>query len=151
MQAKERLLKIVGRIVEERKLATTTLQQNDRKQEGEECGGAPKDVVDVLLQDRSGAQGLPSDFITGNIIEMMIPGEETVPTAMTLAVKYLSDCPVALQQLRVRANIFASFFALDPTARISFWVFPFIYLIFFFLADQRHDRVYIIIGTKKFV
>lgn len=97
VQAKERLLKIVRRIVDERKMG---LQEN--KQED----GAPKDVVDVLLQDNGDsneAQGrLSLDFITGNIIEMMIPGEETVPMAMTLAVKYLSDCPVVLQQLRVR-------------------------------------------------
>ncbi|GMN29286.1 hypothetical protein TIFTF001_002375 [Ficus carica] len=43
---------------------------------------------------------LSLDFITGNIIEMMIPGEETVPMAMTLAVKFLSDNPVVLQKLR---------------------------------------------------
>ncbi|KAJ4866633.1 3-epi-6-deoxocathasterone 23-monooxygenase [Raphanus sativus] len=30
---------------------------------------------------------------------MMIPGEETMPTAMTLAVKFLSDNPVALAKL----------------------------------------------------
>lgn len=74
--------------------------------ENSQGNGTPKDAVDVLLQDNGDftdeMQGLPLDFITGNIIEMMIPGEETVPTAMTLAVKYLSDCPVALQQLRVR-------------------------------------------------
>ncbi|KAE8655978.1 hypothetical protein F3Y22_tig00117012pilonHSYRG00182 [Hibiscus syriacus] len=35
----------------------------------------------------------------GNIIEMMIPGEETVPMAMTLAVKFLTDCPVSRHQL----------------------------------------------------
>ncbi|KAF3440737.1 hypothetical protein FNV43_RR19023 [Rhamnella rubrinervis] len=96
LKAKERLLKIVGRIVKERKLATLENKQEDGAR-------APKDVVDVLLQhsgDSNEAQGLSVDFITGNVIEMMIPGEETVPMAMTLAVKYLSDCPVALQKLR---------------------------------------------------
>ncbi|KAH7519975.1 hypothetical protein FEM48_Zijuj08G0094500 [Ziziphus jujuba var. spinosa] len=101
LKAKERMLRIVRRIVEERKLAMENSQED----------GTPKDAVDVLLQDdgvgdySNETQGLSLDFITGNIIEMMIPGEETVPMAMTLAVKYLSDCPVALQELRVRTSL----------------------------------------------
>ncbi|KAK8304738.1 hypothetical protein V6Z12_D03G013000 [Gossypium hirsutum] len=97
LKAKERLLKVVKKIVEERKLAME--EETDEK-------GMAKDAVDVLLRDSSEEpssdqikQSLPLDFISGNIIEMMIPGEETVPMAMTLAVKFLSACPVALQQL----------------------------------------------------
>ncbi|KAL0543383.1 hypothetical protein IC582_018479 [Cucumis melo] len=86
LKAREKLLKIVGKIVEERKSRV-----------GEK--GAPRDAVDVLLQDHSENQGLPLDFISSHIIELMIPGEETVPTAMTLAVKFLGDCPRALAQL----------------------------------------------------
>lgn len=95
LQAKEKLLKMVKRVVEERKLAM--------EKAGEK--GAAKDVIDVLLRDNKEAnekQYLPVDFISGNIIEMMIPGEETMPTAITLAVKFLSDSPVALKQLTVR-------------------------------------------------
>uniref|UniRef100_A0A0A0KH50 22alpha-hydroxysteroid 23-monooxygenase n=1 Tax=Cucumis sativus TaxID=3659 RepID=A0A0A0KH50_CUCSA len=87
LKAREKLLKIVGKIVEERKSMV-----------GEK--GAPRDAVDVLLQDHNENQGLPLDFISSHIIELMIPGEETVPTAMTLAVKFLSDCPRALAQLK---------------------------------------------------
>ncbi|XVF62121.1 hypothetical protein PTKIN_Ptkin08bG0191800 [Pterospermum kingtungense] len=96
LKAKERLLKMVKKIVEERKLA---MEKTDKK-------GTAKDAVEVLLRDSSSEeeeanekQSLPSDFISGNIIEMMIPGEETVPMAMTLAVKFLSHCSVALHQL----------------------------------------------------
>ncbi|TYI88861.1 hypothetical protein E1A91_D03G012100v1 [Gossypium mustelinum] len=99
LKAKERLLKVVKKIVEERKLAME--EETDEK-------GMAKDAVDVLLRDSSEEpssdqikQSLPLDFISGNIIEMMIPGEETVPMAMTLAVKFLSGCPVAQQQLMV--------------------------------------------------
>ena len=63
------------------------------------------DAVDLLLRDSSESsekQSLPLDSISGNIIEMMIPGDETMVTAMTLAVKFLSDSPVALQKLVVR-------------------------------------------------
>lgn len=59
----------------------------------------PKDVIDVLLSDTS--EQLTDDLIAENMIDMMIPGEDSVPVLMTLAVKYLSDCPAALQQLMV--------------------------------------------------
>ena len=60
---------------------------------------APKDVVDVLLNDAN--EQLTDDLIADNMIDMMIPGEDSVPVLMTLAVKYLSECPAALQKLRV--------------------------------------------------
>ena len=59
----------------------------------------PKDVVDVLLNDTS--EQLTDDLIADNMIDMMIPGEDSVPLLMTLAIKYLSDSPTALQQLTV--------------------------------------------------
>nr|AFK34038.1 unknown [Medicago truncatula] len=59
----------------------------------------PRDVVDVLLNDTS--EKLTDDLIADNIIDMMIPGEDSVPVLMTLATKYLSECPPALQQLTV--------------------------------------------------
>ncbi|KAG8659968.1 3-epi-6-deoxocathasterone 23-monooxygenase CYP90C1 [Manihot esculenta] len=92
LKAKGKLLKVVKKIVEERKIA---MERSDEK-------GNIEDVVDLLLREYGEAnemQSLPLDFISDNIIEMMIPGEETVPTAMTLAVKFLSDCPVALKQM----------------------------------------------------
>lgn len=89
---------MVGRIVEERK---TSLKKTDEN-------GPIIDALDVLLRessDSSDTERLPFDFISGNIIEMMVPGEETMPTAMTLAVKFLSDCPVALEKLMVRNRL----------------------------------------------
>jgi hypothetical protein len=35
------------------------------------------------------------------MIDFMIPAEDSVPVLITLAVKYLSECPLALQQLEV--------------------------------------------------
>ncbi|XP_009761433.1 3-epi-6-deoxocathasterone 23-monooxygenase CYP90C1 [Nicotiana sylvestris] len=91
LKAKERLSRMVGKMVEDRKLRMETREEK----------ALPNDAIDVLLGYADGAkQPLPpSDFISGNLIEMMIPGEETVPTAMTLAVKFLSDNPVALARL----------------------------------------------------
>nr|AJD25213.1 cytochrome P450 CYP90C19 [Salvia miltiorrhiza] len=89
LKAKERLLKVVDKIVEARK---TAMEENEEKV-------PPNDTIDVLLRDSEESDGIPLDFISGNIIEMMIPGEETVPTAMTLAVKFLVDNPVALAHM----------------------------------------------------
>ncbi|XP_022132598.1 3-epi-6-deoxocathasterone 23-monooxygenase isoform X2 [Momordica charantia] len=86
LKAREKLLKIVRKIVEEKKWAMA------------EKAAPAKDAVEVLLEDHEGSQGLPLDFISSHVIELMIPGEETVPMAMTLAVKFLSDSPVALAQ-----------------------------------------------------
>ncbi|KAL1569508.1 cytochrome P450 [Salvia divinorum] len=94
LKAKKRLLKVVDKIVEARK---TSMEDN-----GENV--PPNDAIDVLLRDSGDSDGIPLDFISGNIIEMMIPGEETVPTAMTLAVKFLVDNPIALAHM-VEENI----------------------------------------------
>ena len=60
----------------------------------------PRDVADVLLNDAS--ELLTDNLISDNMIDLMIPGEDSVPVLMTLAIKYLSDCPTALHQLMVR-------------------------------------------------
>ncbi|XP_071693406.1 3-epi-6-deoxocathasterone 23-monooxygenase CYP90C1 [Rutidosis leptorrhynchoides] len=95
LQAKERMLKMVRKIVDDRKMA---MEMNEAKDLV-----SPNDVVDVLLRDTGESDGpqqrLPLDFISGNIIEMMIPGEDSVPMIMTLAIKYLSDNPASLSYL----------------------------------------------------
>ncbi|XP_051120642.1 3-epi-6-deoxocathasterone 23-monooxygenase CYP90C1 [Andrographis paniculata] len=95
LQAKKRLLQRVEKIIEERKLIMVKTQEKKE---------LPNDAIDVLLRDSDELEEmldhkLPPNFISGNIIEMMIPGEETVPTAMTLAVKFLGDHPIALAHL----------------------------------------------------
>jgi 3-epi-6-deoxocathasterone 23-monooxygenase len=89
---------MVGKIVEERRKG---MNFTDEK--------APIiDAVDLLLRDSSESsetQRLPLDFISQHLLEMMVPGEETMPTATTLAVKFLSDNPVVLQNLMVRKYV----------------------------------------------
>lgn len=58
-----------------------------------------EDVVDVLINNTS--EELTDELISDNMIDLMIPGEDSVPVLITLAIKYLSDSPVALQQLTV--------------------------------------------------
>lgn len=97
LQAKERMLKMVRKIVDDRKMGMETNEAKGL--------GLPNDAIDVLLRDTGESDGpqkrLPLDFISGNIIEMMIPGEDSVPMIMTLAIKYLSDNPAALACLVV--------------------------------------------------
>ncbi|XWS12060.1 hypothetical protein CRYUN_Cryun37aG0058100 [Craigia yunnanensis] len=84
LQAKKRMVKIVHKIIQS-------------KRNSGMISTVPKDVVDVLLKDAS--ELLTDDLIADNMIDMMIPGEDSVPVLMTLAIKYLSDCPAALHQL----------------------------------------------------
>ncbi|XP_068640370.1 3-epi-6-deoxocathasterone 23-monooxygenase CYP90C1-like [Aristolochia californica] len=87
LKAKERMKQLVEKIIKEKM----------KKSEN----GTVKDVIDVLLNEMDSKKDgqLTVDFICGNIIEMMIPGEDSVPMLITLAVKYLSDSPLALKQL----------------------------------------------------
>ncbi|KAL0415110.1 UNVERIFIED_CONTAM: 3-epi-6-deoxocathasterone 23-monooxygenase CYP90D1 [Sesamum latifolium] len=57
---------------------------------------AAKDVGDVLVKDTS--EELTDDLIAENLIDLMIPGEDSVPLLITLAIKYLSHSPPALKQ-----------------------------------------------------
>lgn len=99
VQAKERMVKMVRRIIEERK---KKLMENNHE-------SAVNDVVDVLLQDKDSSSKLSLEMISENIIEFMIPGEETLPTAMTLALKFLTDSPLALSKLQVPSQNIHSF------------------------------------------
>ncbi|KAF6174878.1 hypothetical protein GIB67_026366, partial [Kingdonia uniflora] len=83
-EAKKRMVKLVHKVIKERKKLDSSI--------------SPRDVIDVLLNDTS--DQLTVDLISDNMIDLMIPGEDSVPVLMTLAIKYLSDCPRALQELR---------------------------------------------------
>ncbi|XP_031488678.1 cytochrome P450 90D2-like isoform X2 [Nymphaea colorata] len=81
--AKKRMAKLVQRIIEEK-----------RREQRKSC---PRDVLDVLLEDTS--QRLNKEMISDNLIDMMIPGEDSVPILITLAIKYLTDYPQVYESL----------------------------------------------------
>lgn len=91
LQAKARMLKVVRRIIEEKQSNHDTNNPS-----------RPKDVLDLLLQQTNDTaeKFFTIDIICDNMINLMIPGEDSVPMLMSLAVKFLTDCPLALQQLR---------------------------------------------------
>ncbi|KAF7809691.1 3-epi-6-deoxocathasterone 23-monooxygenase [Senna tora] len=93
LKAKERMVKMVGRIIEERQ------RQNNNSESEEKGAGAANDVVEALLRDNNEEPKLSLETISGNIIEMMIPGEETLPTAITMSVHFLTHSPLALAKL----------------------------------------------------
>lgn len=88
LQAKKRMVSLVKRLIADRR--------------GRSCSGsipqgqqAPGDVMDVLLSDGE----LSDDLIADNMIDLMIPGEDSVPILITLAVKYLSGSLEALREV----------------------------------------------------
>ncbi|GMH03750.1 hypothetical protein Nepgr_005589 [Nepenthes gracilis] len=83
LKAKREMVKLVKRIIQDRRINSIP--------------AAPNDALDVLLGDTSGL--LSDDLISGNMIDMMIPGEDSVPILITLAIKYLSDSPLVLYKL----------------------------------------------------
>lgn len=85
LQAKKKMVRLVEKVIAEK-----------RKRGGDRIA---RDIIDVLIKDAS--DQLTDDLISDNMIDLMIPGEDSVPMLVTLAIKYLSDCPPALQHLEV--------------------------------------------------
>ncbi|KAK9129770.1 hypothetical protein Sjap_010257 [Stephania japonica] len=109
LKAKERLLRMVRSIVEEKKQKMEKLDHDHHTK----SGPTHLDAIDVLLAGADDHQSpsdheiqrLPVDFISGNIVEMMIPGEDSVPMLMTLAVKFLGDSRRALDHLLILSAV----------------------------------------------
>ncbi|KAG6398000.1 hypothetical protein SASPL_139450 [Salvia splendens] len=85
--AKRKMVKIIDGIIQEKRGCNE---------------GITKDVVDALLNDKN--EQVTDELIAENMVDLMIPGEDSVPLLMSLAIKYLSDCPAALTQL-IEENI----------------------------------------------
>lgn len=90
LQAKKKMVKQVERIIEDK------IRRAKNKEEDDVIA---EDVVDVLLKDSS--EHLTHNLIATNMIDMMIPGHDSVPVLITLAVKFLSDSPAALHLITV--------------------------------------------------
>ncbi|KAG8084836.1 hypothetical protein GUJ93_ZPchr0010g10008 [Zizania palustris] len=92
LQAKKRMTRLIQKIIQEKRSRRAAAAVG-----GEGFRGAPRDLIDVLMSN--GSDELTNELISDNMIDLMIPAEDSVPVLITLAVKYLSDCPLALQQL----------------------------------------------------
>lgn len=83
IKAKKRMTRLIQKIIHEKR--------------GNRTYDAPRDMIDVLMSN--GSDELTDELISDNMIDFMIPAEDSVPVLITLAVKYLSECPLALEQL----------------------------------------------------
>ncbi|CAO2194060.1 unnamed protein product [Urochloa humidicola] len=92
LQAKKRMARLIQRLIQEKRKRLKVL---DSGREGPPA--PPRDAIDVLIS--GGSDELTDELISDNMIDLMIPAEDSVPVLITLAVKYLSECPLALQQL----------------------------------------------------
>ncbi|KAJ4950634.1 hypothetical protein NE237_027466 [Protea cynaroides] len=86
LQAKKRMVMLVHEIIQDRRRSNS---RNSR---------VPRDVLDVFLSDTS--EQLTDELLSDNMIDLMIPGKDSVPLLITLAIKYLSDSPIALHQFK---------------------------------------------------
>ncbi|KAL8466143.1 hypothetical protein ACS0TY_035305 [Phlomoides rotata] len=84
LQAKKKMVKIIDGIIQAKRYCKSN-------------SGTARDVADALMNDTS--EELNDELIAENMVDLMIPGEDSVPVLVTLAVKFLSDCPAALTQL----------------------------------------------------
>jgi steroid 3-oxidase len=85
VQAKEKIAAIIRRIIQKKR--------RDNKDR------IPRDAIDALISDSN--DQLTDELISDNMVDFMIPAEDSVPTLITLVIKFLSDCPLALHQLEV--------------------------------------------------
>ncbi|CAO2205264.1 unnamed protein product [Urochloa humidicola] len=92
LQAKKRMARLIQSIIQEKRRRLKVLDSG-----GEGQRSPPRDAIDVLIS--GGSDELTDELISDNMIDLMIPAEDSVPVLITLAIKYLSECPLALQQL----------------------------------------------------
>ncbi|KAJ4789130.1 Cytochrome P450 90D2 [Rhynchospora pubera] len=83
LQAKKKIATIIQRIIQ--------AKRSDDK------GKIPKDAIDILISDNN--DQLNDELISDNMVDFMIPAEDSVPVLITLIIKYLSECPLAFRQM----------------------------------------------------
>ncbi|KAL8161022.1 hypothetical protein V2J09_012511 [Rumex salicifolius] len=77
-----------------------TLVVRQRRKESEK-GEKKNDMLGALLEeDRLGHGGFSDDEIVDFMVALLVAGYETTSTTMTLSVKFLTDTPLALAQIK---------------------------------------------------
>lgn len=72
----------------------------ERRRESEEEGERKNDMLAALLAGDGGV-GFSDEEIVDFLVSLLVAGYETTSTSMTLAVKFLTETPQALAQLKV--------------------------------------------------
>lgn len=92
------MVNLIGFLKARRKVAEAlSLIVRERRKESE--GGERKsDMLGALL---AGDDGFSDEEIVDFLLALLVAGYETTSTIMTLAVKFLTETPLALAQLKV--------------------------------------------------
>lgn len=77
-----------------------SLVVRERRRESEEGGERKNDMLAALLAGDGGV-GFSDEEIVDFLVSLLVAGYETTSTSMTLAVKFLTETPLALAQLKV--------------------------------------------------
>ncbi|GER46637.1 cytochrome P450 [Striga asiatica] len=92
-------------LMEETKKARTKVAEalslvvRERRRESER-GERKNDMLAALLDEDGGGGGFSDEEIVDFMVALLVAGYETTSTIMTLAVKYLTETPTALAQLK---------------------------------------------------
>lgn len=87
-------------------------------------------MLEALL---AGDDGFSDEEIVDFLVALLVAGYETTSTIMTLAVKFLTETPLALAQLKVCFQFFSPFII------IIISLFP-----NFVCVKQRHNQEYLV-------
>ncbi|KMT18223.1 hypothetical protein BVRB_2g023920 isoform B [Beta vulgaris subsp. vulgaris] len=71
----------------------------ERRRE-KERGERKNDMLGAMLEEEAGG-GLSDEMIVDFLVSLLVAGYETTSTTMTLAVKFLTETPLALAQIKV--------------------------------------------------
>ena len=85
-----------------------SLVVRDRRREVE-VGETKNDMLAALLDEEGGGGGFSDEEIVDFMLALLVAGYETTSTIMTLAVKFLTEHPLALAQLKVTLYINSNF------------------------------------------
>lgn len=86
IKARTKVAEALGLVVRERR-------------KGKEQGERKNDMLGAMLDEEAGG-GLSDEMIVDFLVSLLVAGYETTSTTMTLAVKYLTETPLALAQLK---------------------------------------------------
>ncbi|GAB2258381.1 hypothetical protein Droror1_Dr00014541 [Drosera rotundifolia] len=87
IKAREKVVKALRLVVKERR------KENER-------GERKNDMLGALLREEGSGGGFSDEEIVDFLVALLVAGYETTSTIMTLAVKFLTDKPLALAQLK---------------------------------------------------
>lgn len=78
----------------------------ERRRESNSGGGERKDdmLSALLAEDGGGGRGFSDEEVVDFMVGLLVAGYETTSTVMTLAVKFLTETPQALSQLKEEHN-----------------------------------------------